>query len=86
MGSSREEWKGSKNDEDNDFRKEKTIWMDSFRTIVIKIKLFIRLTPHWRWYQEIQLKLNLHKKEEDRLKKLFSKKTAKNLESRMLLK
>lgn len=25
MGSSREEWKGSKNDEDNDFRKEKTI-------------------------------------------------------------
>lgn len=55
MDSSREEWKGSKNEEDNDFRKAKAIWMDSFRTIVIKIKLFMRLTPYWRWYQETHL-------------------------------
>lgn len=43
-GSSGEKWKGSKNDKDNDSRRREAIWIDSFRTIIIKITLFMRLT------------------------------------------
>lgn len=59
MDSLREEWKGSKNDKDNDFRRGKAIWIDSVRTMVIKITLFMRTYLIKGNISEEPFKLNL---------------------------